>query len=564
MIHPCYTTAAVAGLLGVALGCTPGPAAIAAQTKPAAFPAPPTVPTRIPFSDEVAGRRLLYAARDAYRAAPGLRFSAELATLTDDGKQVTRKAATEVIAAEPGARRLSLTHTETTGTGDKRLRRFVSNGSDLVATEFLSGPGRKEPERTFVRTPLSREDTLTAALEMVRREPESLAGVWLLKNDPPVQGVAWRGKQLAVNGIAADEVWETGDRDPERRDDNARERRVRTRRYLLDARTRRLLRFEEWQTAEPLSAAAARNARNRSPRRTYRRENYTNARAAVPMPATLWAQSVPSTYREVALPGGSLPETGGPKSVDPEAWRLLAKWATAQERLLSYYARIELSTRQEQAHPEARPPRGRDDGSILYTVWLRKPDRVRVTVDTTGPPERRSRSLVAVADGREVTVHDRQRGRVRKVSQRDGGGELSNRLDRAGFDDDADAVAWLLDELPDAYEAARTQGRQSLDGEPVDVLELVQTSSRENDGRVVQSTTTRTIALAADGLPRQIEQRQARSISGLFERDQPADQITTARYRQVRVDQEPPGGTFVFVPPANLPTRDRPGRRGGG
>ena len=75
MLHPRFKTAAVAaGLLGAALAVTPGPAALAAQTKPAAFPAPPAVPTRIPFSDEVAGRRLLYAARDAYRAAPSLRF----------------------------------------------------------------------------------------------------------------------------------------------------------------------------------------------------------------------------------------------------------------------------------------------------------------------------------------------------------------------------------------------------------------------------------------------------------------------------------------------------------
>jgi hypothetical protein len=65
----------------------------------------------------------------------------------------------------------------------------------------------------------------------------------------------------------------------------------------------------------------------------------------------------------------------------------------------------------------------------------------------------------------------------------------------------------------------------------------------------------------SDGLPRRWERRTARNIEGRFERDQPDDRIVSARYAQVRVDEEPPRGTFVYVPAAGQPA---PETRGGG
>lgn len=514
-------------------------------------PAAPPTPAAILFPDQVAGRQLLFAARDAYRAAPTVRFSAAW-TLRSEATTT----GTESIAAEKGARRLSLTTESGTG-GAKQIRRAIANGETLLATRYQAKPADKSPLREYVRLTLSPEDTLSRALSLVQAAPVTQAGVLLLDPRWTVRGMAWRGKRQTVGGIAADEVWETM---TEQRQ-GAGSRRTPTavkRRYLIDTKTRLLVRFEEWAD----TAGAGGSRRNAAARTTYRREDYSGSRLAAPLSATLFAQTLPAGYTETALPSVTLPPPGGPKEADPEARRLLARWESAQDRALSYFAQVEVTTRQVSDSPDAPPARTRGigDGRILYTAWLYKPGRARLTQETTGVPDRWSRSLLAVANGQQVSVEDRRRNRVRTVPLPDPA-EMGARIQQAGFNDWAGTLNWLFTPPNQVYERATYRGRQNLGGETVDVLELVQsTSERAGRDRIAQVTATTTVALGQDGLPRMTERRTARSLTEVMERDQPADTIITARYRQVQVNAEPPAGTFAYKPPADAATNNR-GRR---
>ncbi len=511
-----------------------------------ALPQPPPATGNLSFADELAGRRLLWAARDAYRNAPALRFEAKWVVKADPGTKTETTTGTETVAAEPAARRLALT-TESLSGGDRQVRRAVANGSALLATRFHARPGGKAPVREFVRLPVTAEDTLPGVLRQVQVAPSTRAGVLLLDPEWTVRGVTRRGKQQTLGGAPADEVWETEAARPRGSGDGARA--TTTRHYLLDAKTHLLLRYEEWVSAEPQGAAARRPGGAR-PRVTYRREDYQGARAAsAPLPAALFGQSLPRGYRETALPSVSLPDADGLRAADREARQLLTRWTRAQERLLTYSAQIEVTTRREN---ETAPPRqdaaGAGAPAVLYTAWLHRPGRARLTRETTGGG-RQDRPLLAVLDGRQMFVHDRGRGQTRTAPLPDPS-DVTERLDRTGFDDEGDALRWLFAPPIGDYVRAVYRGRQSVGGEAVDLLELVQNDVERRRGRQTQEEkTTVTVALGADGLPRQIERRRERTETGFLTRDTDVDRIVTVRYRQVRVDEEPPRGSFTFEPP---------------
>ena len=125
-------------------------------------------------------------------------------------------------------------------------------------------------------------------------------------------------------------------------------------------------------------------------------------------------------------------------------------------------------------------------------------------------------------------------------------GALAAELNRAGFGAGADVVGWLLGAPDLNADRAVYRGRQTLDtGETVDVVELERTQvARPQARRTTEVTRTTTVFLGADGLPRRIEERQAREVVGTLARDQPGDRVTTIRYRATRVDEQPPLGTF--------------------
>jgi outer membrane lipoprotein-sorting protein len=519
-----------------------------------AIPKPPPAPASPLFADELAGRRLLWAARDAYQAAPTLRFSAQWSIKTDLGAKTEAATGTETIAAEPAARRLALTTESLTG-GDRQIRRAVANGSSLLATRFRARPGGKAPAREFVRVLLTPENTLPGALRQVQVAPATHAGALLLDPEWTVRGVTWRGKGQAVNGVQAHEVWATEAARQREYEGDIRAQVATRRRYLLDPETHFLLRYEEWTTAEPLNGAA-RKAKSGYPRATYRREDYGGARAAqAPLPAALFGQALPPGYTETALPSVSLPSPRGPQVADREAQRLLTRWARARERLLSYFAQIEVTERRGDEAGEARQrAAGAPRQGVIYTAWVHNPGRVRLTLETTGLPEQRRRSLLAVADGRQATVYDRVKNEVRRSPLED-----PSDLDRGvGFDDEGDALEWLFEPPIDEYDQVVYRGRRSLDGEAVEVLELTEDETDREDrrqGREEKVATT--VALGADGLPRQIERRRERSANESASREAVVDRGTTVRYRQVRVDEEPPRGAFAFEPPPNAKVNER-------
>jgi hypothetical protein len=511
-----------------------------AQSAPDALPAPPSVPARIGFADELAGRRLLFSAYDAYRNAPALRYSVRWATRLDRGTRTRSTSGVETIAAEPKSRRLALTM-ETTTAGSKEIRRVIAGGDALLATRYRARPGGAAPAREFVRLPLGPDDTLPRALRQVQAMPGTRAAEMALLGQG-VRGTVWRG--------ASDVVLETEPARQQRYADTGANFTVTTiNRYLLDPKTHLLRRFEQWVSHEA-GNRAARDPRNAYPRLSYRREDYdARQTAAAPLPAALFRQAPPPGYKETALPDAApLAARRGPQEADAQSRRLLQRWTRAQERLLTYSAQIEVSERQEQNPDPAAAPlpeRARNEDRLLYTVWLHRPGRVRLTEETPSAAQRRARSLLAVSDGKVLSVLDQRRPqpRTRALNAPDA---LAAALNQSGFGNGAALLDWLLDGPDLEADRAAYRGRQTLEnGETVDVVELTRTQvARPQARRTTEVTRTTTVFLGADGLPRRIEERQARDVVGLLARDQPGDQVTTIRYGATRVDEQPPLGTF--------------------
>lgn len=512
-----------------------------AQSAGDAIPAPPSVPARIRFADELAGRRQLFSAYDAYRNAPALRYSVRWTTRLDRGARVRTSSGVETIATEPKSRRLALTM-ETTTAGGKEIRRVIAGGDALLATRYRARPGGAAPTREFVRLPLGPDDTLPRALRQVQAMPGTRAVEMALLGQG-VRGTVWRG-------ASADMVLETEPARQQRYADTGANFTVTTiNRYLLDPKTHVIRRFEQWVSHQAQNRAA-RDPKNAYPRLAYRREDYdARQTAAAPLPAALFRPAPPPGYKETALPDAPpVAPRRGLQEADAESRRLLARWTRAQERLLTYSAQIEVSERQEQnPDPAAQPlpEQARNQNRLLYTVWLHRPGRVRLTEETPSAAQRRARSLLAISNGQTLTVLDRRRPRPRTRPLGEPAA-LAAELNQIGFGNGAALLDWLLDAPDLGADRAAYRGRQTLEnGETVDVVELTRTQvARPQARRTTEVTRTTTVFLGADGLPRRIEERQARDVVGLLARDQPGDQVTTIRYSATRVDEQPPLGTF--------------------
>lgn len=542
--------------------------AAAAAAAPATVPDAPKFPAAVPFDDELAGRRLLYDARDTFRRASAVRFAADFRSLTDDNAQAYR--GVESVSAELGKQRLAVT-TEFAGRAPGKpiaVRRAVAANASLLATKFQDNGSK--PAREFVRLPLAPGDPLPHALAQVQFAPVTKAAGLLLDPRWTVRGTTYR-----VSGTS--DVLEQ-----EARGEGRDERQI-VRRYRIDPKTRLLTRFEEWTTArltaderrrlqqqEQQRRQQARQRRQPLPpareipvsRVTYRREDYRNASAgAGPLPGSLFAQTLPAGYVETALPSVNLPlPDTGPDQADPRAMALMDRWQQAHDRLLSYYAEVDLSLKVEPKTADARPMPERFQGQQMrYTAWLRKPDKARLTMTNPSPlPGRGPINMVGVSDGTSVAVQGGGRGdRTRAI--RIGETHFGQRLTQAGWRDQGQAFDWLLfgpRVLLGNAERIAYLGEQMVDGVSVDVVEMTSTyTDRDTDGRrrrgsstgVTETTNTVTVYLSrADGLPRRIERSRGTEVEGMFDRDEPPNTLLSARYRITRVDVEPPADVFAL------------------
>lgn len=546
-----------AALLGVALlvvGAAVSSPAFAqkkkatAAAKPAtAAPVPPSLPAALSFADELAGRRLLYAARDAYRNAPGVRFRVVWRRV-DRGGGITR--GTETVSAGLAARRLAIT-TETAGSAPGKpqsVRRAIAANGTLLATRFEEKGKTANPAREFVRLPLAPDDPLPRALALVQFAPVSEASALLLDPDWTVRGTTYRPAS-APNEVIAVET------------PSGRAGIARVRRYVLAPKTRLLLRFEEWSATPQDRALAARQNRRGGGKAaaaarsggTYRREEYAaqaSVAAAATLPASLFSQALPPGYAEKPLPSVDLPpvEPGPQAEMDAQTQAVMARWTRAHERFLSYYTEADVALRAETKTADARPlPERWKNQQLRYTAWVRRPGRARLTM-TEGGAAAETR---AVSDGETVAVRNSAWGRSR-TARLDDPATLGLRVLQVGWRDRGQVFDWLLlgpRALVRDSDTVVYRGEQVVNGEPVQALEFNQTvrgrAGRRNRNEA-ENTITTTFYLGRDGLPRQSQRRSSTEVEGAFTRDEPPNLIITAVYRVTRVDVAPPPGIFVL------------------
>ena len=544
-------------------------APVRAQTPPttaaAVIPAAPAPPARLSFADEVAGRRALFSARNAYRTAPSIHFKADLRTLTQTGAgKPTLVTASESVAAAPANLRLNMTY-ETQGAKMRQVRRAVANGESIIATRFEQGAraASAPPVREVMRVPFVGDvRTLAAGLSLLKVAPSSRGGILLLDPAWNVRGTVWR--ERSANGV---ETVNELDADAS----NGRTRTRRIRRYQIDTRTRLLRTFEEWDTTTDERGGNAAAARSRI---TYRREQYGVSASGKALPATLFAQAVPAGYRDVAIPSGSDVEPTGPLEIDAKSAALLARWEQAWNRFTSLNARATLTTDAVGKTFASRtvPDEWRDQ-QWEYAVQMRRPGRLYLTLNPVASPEvggrgaaaatpdagrgRRGGSPVSaqtvVADGQAVLVTGARNGRERAVPIGPDPSLLGVRARQAGYNDASETLGWLLYGPRSVYENADTvsyKGQASADGVSVDVIEITENVRVAQGGRRrrgagdIESTLVTTLYLAADGLPRRTERYRTVRVEGGMLRDDPPDTVFVARYRDVVTDAPPAPETF--------------------
>jgi len=547
----------------------------------ATIPPVPTIPASLTFEQELAGRRALFTARDACRTAPTLRFAATWKIATQNGgadKKIAVYNGTETLAHDARGRRLNLS-TETVANGGKTVRRAISNGDTLLVTRFEQKNAKAAPTREAFRLPFGPDDALVTTLYQAQVTPITRAAGWAFDSAWTVKGRTWRDAKPVTGGgtVAAHAVYEaetpTGDVE------SGRGRTARTRRYIVADKTGLPLVFEEWTV---IRAAPRPNDNGNGSRVTYRREDYRNVQTGARLPAALWAQAVPAGYAEKALPNVPLPgEAGGPQDGDAQALALLARWSRAHERMLSYTADVTLTVQQTTKTPDAPtlPVEWRDQ-SIAYTVWLKRPGNARLTLNAVNAAAARTaaamgqrqngngggrrnnqnrynQSLLAVADGATAFGLDRTARQGRSVVL-DNPDNLGQRLMQAGWNDWAGTLNWLLASPRAVYQNADRvtyAGKTDVDGEPVEAVRIESTTdgngNRRRRGRDAgggaQITTTITVYLGADGLPRATETFRSTNIEGMYDRDEPPNLSLIARYRDARADVPPPSSAFTLT-----------------
>lgn len=540
-------TAAVALLFSFAMLALP---VAAQQAAPAAVPPTPTLPAPLAFAEELAGRRLLFAARDAYRNAATSAFLVRWSVTNTSGTpraRVTKLGGTEAVFGKPAERKLSLAYEAIQEGGTRTVRRAVASGQEMLVTRFEQKTSAKDnPTREFFRIPLDEGVTLTRALQQAQFAPSSRAGQFLLDTDVLGYGrTIWRTGRQSVDGKPAEAVCEIEAAGSRRETTTT----ARTRRYLIDPSTHLLRRYEEWTVIQ----SPQRRAGSTAPRVAYRREDYTATRPT----SAVWSQTLPPGYRETALPDVRLPALPPPpgEQIAPKAIALVQRWRNAQERFLTYSAEVQVEFRAQARTPDARPlPEPWLGSSSLYRVNIRRPARTRVEITAVqkGGAPGVPASLVAVSDGSQVRVNDTQRRTSRTVDIANTA-SLWPSLTRAGMEDPWQSLVFLYNAPPAAtsYESATYDGPAvTADGEPVEVVTLTRsTSNTDRRGRLTETKFMTRVALGRDGLPREITQVRTSDVSGGLLRDQSPIITVTNRYRNVRVDTDP---VAAFVLPAEL------------
>ena len=264
--------------------------AVAAPASFAGVPVAPVPSKFIAFSDKVAGRRLLFAARDSYRNAPSLRVSAKWTMMTPNGSITT--SGTETILSQFGKGKLAVT--SATDDTPKTVRRAISDGATeggtLLVTQFQDA--KPTPTRQFSRYPLDELTPLTRSLQLARFAPVTKAGDLLLTPDWRLQTAALVYVSRPDSSATSTAVIQTDlpagrDRTPTKV----------TRRYLIDNTAGRLRRYEEWRVTQTQARPAARNRpADNGVRLTYRRSRRQRFRRHCPQ-ATQCRQGHPRLCR---------------------------------------------------------------------------------------------------------------------------------------------------------------------------------------------------------------------------------------------------------------------------
>ena len=483
------------------------------QAKPASAPAPvappeaPKLPARLSFSDELAGRRAYWAARDATHNAP-YSFQCALTVLqTNRGKTSPAQTATETLYATPD-KKLAMSY-EFGVPGRKLVRRALSDGESLLAVRF--DERGKQTTREFSRVYFTAALRLDRALTYARLDPlgTSLGAQLALEAPRAMQTRLW--KDLDGSILEADTLTPRAGRP------------LRIRRYRFTA-SHTLSAAEEWETREG--------------RVTYRKEEYRPA----PKVAAPFDQALPDSYTEQALKiPESTRELPQPASIDPKAAALLAKWEDAHERFYTFHALATVTTEQQKRTEISRDPRargGRSGYNGTYDLWLQRPVGALVVIKgEEGFPVNQKLK----ADSSQIIVEDSE-GKKRSAPVREGV-RLELTLRQNALRSGLEPLQGLLEGSPRlaGYDEVRALAPTTLpDGTPVEGIELAKTTRSTDTGRQYTVETSDRIWLGRDGLPRRFESTRKTTQEGLFERDQAPLTIVTVQLTGLSTEREPP------------------------
>ncbi len=502
-------------------------------------PTAPVPPKYIAFSDKVAGRRLLFGARDAYRNAPSLRFSAKWTLVNPDGKT---SSGTETVLAQFGQGKLALT--SEMDAAPKTIRRAIANGTSsgglLLVTDFKATA--PNPTRKFFRYPLDETTPLTRSMQMAGFSPATEAGNlllspnWRLQNEALVY-VSRPDSSTGSTAVVQTDLPIPGDRSQTKV----------TRRYLVDSKTNRLRRYEEWRTIQgkPRPATKRQPADN-GVRTTYRRDEYTEA--AAPVTAAAFSQALPPGYTEQTPAALKLPPVPREFSADPKALALMRQWQSAHERYLTLNAVAEIRTDVQQRTEISRPMRNdRGRYAALCTLWRMRPGQARIIVNDIDPATqqpKKTADYVAVADGQQVRINDYVDGRSSTDRQRDPAAVPFDRMRRVLRQAWESGMEWIADGPPTA-EAFTEITLDSSSAAPALLFSRTYDNG-DNRGRKAETRVSWRVTLGQDNLPREILSQRITNIAGAFERDQPPTFTTSLRVRSTAVDAEPRPETFIL------------------
>lgn len=460
-------------------------------------PAPP-LPARVGFTEELAGRRALYAARDAMLGPRGHSYQCLWSVSRLDGRgKVSTLSGTETLYLAP-SNKLAVAF-EYGEAGRKTLRRALCDGTNFLGVRF--DERGKQTTRECVRFSLEQVGRLDRAVAYARLDGlGQTRGVSLaLERDFPLLSRVWRtsdGSVLEVDSL----IPRPG-------------RPVRLRRYRFDPTLKTLQRVEEWETANG--------------RTTYRSEEYRPA----PKSGDPFSQNLPDGYQEkpVQLPP-RLVEPMPPADADPRALAALAQWARAHERFYTLHATARVTTLSQKRTPESSDRFGGGRGyDGIYDLWLWRPGRAKVLVEGRG---QLPVSQTLKADGQNLTMKE-EGAAVRTVPLREQE-KIERTLQQYARRNSLDPLQWLFDGPPrlSDYQQIRLNGS---------VLELSRKDERPQQfDRTYTTETFVRVWLGPEGLPRGFETTQKSTTSGLFERDQPPITILTVQLSELTVDREPP------------------------